>query len=101
MNKVFSDDGWTDYLHWQKQDKKTLKRSNANHKLEVNIEKLDVYRAAMEYVVWAYPFCEALAGRACWHCLQRQSSLLSRSSHTLWHAIEQNESSSWSGFSSA
>ncbi len=29
MNKVFSDDGWADYLHWQTQDKKTLKRINA------------------------------------------------------------------------
>lgn len=28
MNKVFSDDGWTDYLYWQTQDKKTLKRIN-------------------------------------------------------------------------
>ena len=25
-------------------------------------EKLDVYRAAIEYVGWAYRFCEALAG---------------------------------------
>jgi toxin YoeB len=29
MNKVFSDDGWADYLYWQMQDKKTLKRINA------------------------------------------------------------------------
>ena len=29
MNKVFSDDGWADYLYWQTQDKKTLKRINA------------------------------------------------------------------------
>ena len=28
MNKVFSDDGWADYLYWQTQDKKTLKRIN-------------------------------------------------------------------------
>ena len=28
MNKVFSDEGWTDYLFWQAQDKKTLKRIN-------------------------------------------------------------------------
>ena len=25
-------------------------------------EKLDVYRASIEYVGWAYRFCEALAG---------------------------------------
>ncbi len=29
MNIVFSDDGWGDYLYWQTQDKKTLKRINA------------------------------------------------------------------------
>jgi toxin YoeB len=29
MNKVFSDEGWSDYLFWQTQDKKTLKRINA------------------------------------------------------------------------
>jgi toxin YoeB len=28
MNKVFADDGWADYLYWQTQDKKTLKRIN-------------------------------------------------------------------------
>lgn len=25
----FTDDGWEDYLYWQMQDKKTLKRLNA------------------------------------------------------------------------
>ena len=29
MNKVFSDESWSDYLWWQKQDRKTLKRINA------------------------------------------------------------------------
>lgn len=28
MNKVWLDDAWQDYLYWQKQDKKTLKRIN-------------------------------------------------------------------------
>jgi len=28
MNKLWTDDGWTDYLYWQSQDKKTLKRIN-------------------------------------------------------------------------
>ena len=28
MQKAWTDDGWSDYLHWQKQDKKTLKRIN-------------------------------------------------------------------------
>jgi toxin YoeB len=29
MNKVFSDVGWDDYVYWQTQDKKTLRRINA------------------------------------------------------------------------
>ncbi|MBQ9827661.1 MAG: Txe/YoeB family addiction module toxin [Lachnospiraceae bacterium] len=29
MEKVWSDDAWEDYLYWQTQDKKTLKRINA------------------------------------------------------------------------
>ena len=28
MNKVWSDESWEDYLWWQMQDKKTLKRIN-------------------------------------------------------------------------
>ncbi len=28
MLKVFSDDAWDDYLYWESQDKKTLKRIN-------------------------------------------------------------------------
>ena len=28
MNKIWQDDAWEDYLYWQKQDKKTLKRIN-------------------------------------------------------------------------
>ncbi|WP_165062975.1 Txe/YoeB family addiction module toxin [Adlercreutzia sp. ZJ154] len=28
MHKVFSDDAWNDYLYWESQDKKTLKRIN-------------------------------------------------------------------------
>ena len=29
MNKVWTDDAWADYLYWQTQDKKTLKRINS------------------------------------------------------------------------
>ena len=29
MNKAWQDDAWEDYLYWQTQDKKTLKRINA------------------------------------------------------------------------
>jgi toxin YoeB len=28
MRKIWSDDAWDDYLYWQGQDKKTLKRIN-------------------------------------------------------------------------
>lgn len=28
MNKVWSDEAWEDYLYWQLQDRKTLKRIN-------------------------------------------------------------------------
>jgi toxin YoeB len=28
MTKVFSDEGWADYVYWQTQDKKMLKRIN-------------------------------------------------------------------------
>ena len=28
MNKVWSDESWEDYLYWQTQDRKTLKRIN-------------------------------------------------------------------------
>jgi len=29
MQKAWTDDAWADYLYWQMQDKKTLKRINA------------------------------------------------------------------------
>lgn len=28
MKKIWSDEGWEDYLYWQTQDKKTLKKIN-------------------------------------------------------------------------
>jgi len=28
MNKVWSDEAWSDYIYWQSQDKKTVKRIN-------------------------------------------------------------------------
>jgi len=28
MNKLWSDEAWEDYIYWQSQDKKTLKRIN-------------------------------------------------------------------------
>lgn len=29
MNKVFTDNGWSDYVYWQTEDRKTLKKINA------------------------------------------------------------------------
>jgi len=40
MNKTWSDEGWEDYLYWQTQDRKTLKRVN---ELIKDIER-DPYR---------------------------------------------------------
>ena len=28
MNKIWSDEAWEDYIYWQQQDKKTLKKIN-------------------------------------------------------------------------
>ena len=28
MNKVFTSNGWEDYIYWQTEDKKTLKKIN-------------------------------------------------------------------------
>ena len=36
MNKLWTDEGWDDYLYWQTQDKKTLRRLN---KLLADIER--------------------------------------------------------------
>lgn len=36
MNKIWHDEAWEDYLHWQTQDRKTLKRIN---KLIQDIER--------------------------------------------------------------
>ncbi len=36
MNKIWTDEAWKDYLYWQNQDKKTLKRIN---KLIEDIER--------------------------------------------------------------
>ena len=29
MNKIFTDNGWDDYVYWQTEDRKTLKKINA------------------------------------------------------------------------
>ena len=28
MNKIFTDNGWKDYVYWETEDRKTLKRIN-------------------------------------------------------------------------
>ena len=33
MEKIWSDEAWDDYLYWQEQDKKTLKKINALSKI--------------------------------------------------------------------
>ena len=39
MNKIWSDEAWEDYLYWQMQDKKTLKKINLLIKdIERNID---------------------------------------------------------------
>ena len=44
MNKLWSDRAWDDYLYWQMQDKKTLKRINEL----VKILNEKVYRKELE-----------------------------------------------------
>ena len=41
MNKVFTDNGWNDYVCWQTEDRKTLKKINSPHRgifVEMEIE---------------------------------------------------------------
>ena len=60
MNKItFSRNGWEDYLYWQKQDKKTLKRIN----LLIN----DISRNP--YIGIGKP--EMLTGKLFGHCSRR------------------------------
>ena len=43
MNKLWTDDGWADYLYWQSQDKKTLKRINELTGLSMPLMKMGFY----------------------------------------------------------
>jgi toxin YoeB len=54
MNKVFSDNAWDEYTHWQTQDKKTLKRINAMLK--------DIDRNPFEGIGKPEPLKENLSG---------------------------------------
>jgi toxin YoeB len=42
MNKIWSDGAWEDYLYWQDQDKKTLRRVN---QLLLDIENMNIKAA--------------------------------------------------------
>ena len=33
MNKVFTDNGWKDYVYWQTEDRKMLKKISTNRKM--------------------------------------------------------------------
>ena len=54
MNKLWEQDAWEDYLYWQKQDKKTLKR--------INLLIKDIERNAFEGIGKPEPLKEDLFG---------------------------------------
>ena len=54
MNKVWFDEAWQDYLYWQTQDRKTLKRINALLK--------DIERSSFEGVGKPEPLKGELSG---------------------------------------
>ena len=60
MNKVFTDNGWKDYVYWQTEDRKTLKkinnltgywsrRINDKERLIYKIDDENVYIVACRY----------------------------------------------------
>lgn len=54
MKLIFSDHAWNDYLHWQKTDKKILKR--------INILIKDVRRSPFQGIGKPEPLKHALSG---------------------------------------
>lgn len=54
MNLIFSDHAWEDYLHWQKTDKKIVKRINSLVK--------DIQRSPFEGIGKPEPLKHALSG---------------------------------------
>lgn len=54
MNRLWEQDAWEDYLYWQKQDKKTLKR--------INLLIKDIERNAFEGIGKPEPLKEDLSG---------------------------------------
>jgi len=54
MNKFWSDEAWEDYLYWQREDKKTLKKIN-------NLIK-DIERNGYDGIGHTKPLSENLSG---------------------------------------
>ena len=54
MRKIWADDAWEEYLYWQTQDKKTLRRINALIK--------DIERDAFDGIGKPEPLKHSLAG---------------------------------------
>lgn len=54
MNKIFADTGWEDYLYWQTEDRKTLKKINQL----IN----DIARNGNEGIGKPEPLCGNLSG---------------------------------------
>ena len=40
MNKLFTPNGWQDYIYWQTEDKKTLKKMRHHQQVWVNINQI-------------------------------------------------------------
>ena len=54
MNKVFTENGWSDYVYWQTEDRKTLKK--------INTLLEDISRNGNEGIGKPEPLCGNLAG---------------------------------------
>lgn len=69
MNKVWSDDAWEEYIAWQMQDKKTLKR--------INLLLKDVERHPFEGIGKPEPLRGELSGFWSWR-IDEKNRLLYR-----------------------
>ena len=54
MNKVWFDEAWEDYLYWQMQDRKTLKRINALLRDIESFYGSYIYTAMVSMIVYFY-----------------------------------------------
>ncbi len=54
MNKIWSDEGWEDYLYWQQEDKKLLRR--------INLLIKDIERTPFEGIGKPEPLKHELSG---------------------------------------